>query len=123
MILSTPGNIGDKRTLAGAGPEKHPRERDEQGRASAHSRESRESRMNRIARRSHEIYQARGGEDGQALDDWLQAEREVDAEMETSRGRNVNTTPERRLGNDRRRATRAGRRDNDPKPARFKEPE
>jgi Protein of unknown function (DUF2934) len=47
---------------------------------------SHESRMNRIARRAHEIYEARGGQDGKALDDWLQAEREVDAEMESSRG-------------------------------------
>jgi Protein of unknown function (DUF2934) len=48
--------------------------------------QSHESRMNRIARRAHEIYEARGGQDGKALDDWLQAEREVDAEMESSRG-------------------------------------
>ena len=45
-----------------------------------------ESRMNRIAIRAHEIYEARGGQNGKALDDWLQAEREVDAEIETSRG-------------------------------------
>jgi Protein of unknown function (DUF2934) len=37
-----------------------------------------ESRMNRIARRAHEIYEARGGQDGKALEDWLQAEREID---------------------------------------------
>jgi hypothetical protein len=42
--------------------------------------------MNRIATRAHEIYEARGGQNGKALDDWLQAEREVDAEIETSRG-------------------------------------
>jgi hypothetical protein len=40
-----------------------------------------ESRMNRIARRAHEIYEARGGEQGRALEDWLQAEREIDAEL------------------------------------------
>jgi hypothetical protein len=39
-----------------------------------------ESRMNRIARRAHEIYEARGGEHGKALEDWLQAERQIDAE-------------------------------------------
>ena len=39
------------------------------------------SRMNRIARRAHEIYEARGGEHGRALEDWLQAEREIDAEL------------------------------------------
>jgi hypothetical protein len=38
--------------------------------------------MNRIARRAHEIYEARGGNDGMALEDWLQAEREIDAESE-----------------------------------------
>jgi hypothetical protein len=37
--------------------------------------------MNRIARRAHEIYEARGGEQGRALEDWLQAEREIDAEL------------------------------------------
>jgi Protein of unknown function (DUF2934) len=40
-----------------------------------------ESRMNRIARRAHEIYEARGGEHGKALEDWLQAEREIDSEV------------------------------------------
>jgi hypothetical protein len=41
--------------------------------------------MNRIARRAHEIYEARGGEQGKAMEDWLQAEREVDTEIETSK--------------------------------------
>ena len=36
------------------------------------------SRINRIAERAHEIYERRGGENGKALDDWLQAEREFD---------------------------------------------
>jgi hypothetical protein len=44
-----------------------------------------ESRMTRIARRAHEIYDARGGEHGKAMEDWLQAEREIDAASETSR--------------------------------------
>jgi hypothetical protein len=44
-----------------------------------------EPRMNRIARRAHEIYEARGGEHGKAMEDWLRAEREVDAEIEASR--------------------------------------
>jgi hypothetical protein len=38
------------------------------------------SRMQRIAERAHEIYENRGGEDGRALEDWLQAEREIDTE-------------------------------------------
>ena len=41
-----------------------------------------ESRLNRIAKRAHEIYEARGGEHGKALEDWLQAERQIDADME-----------------------------------------
>jgi hypothetical protein len=32
-----------------------------------------------IARRAYELYVARGGSDGQDLDDWLQAEREINA--------------------------------------------
>ena len=48
-------------------------------------RQPSESRMNRIARRAHEIYEARGGQHGKAMEDWLQAEREIDAAIETSR--------------------------------------
>ena len=44
-----------------------------------------ESRIDRIARRAHEIYEARGGQHGKAMEDWLQAEREIDAEIEASR--------------------------------------
>jgi hypothetical protein len=40
-----------------------------------------ESRLNRIATRAHEIYAARGGENGKALEDWLRAEQEIDADM------------------------------------------
>ena len=42
----------------------------------------RESRIDRIARRAHEIYVGRGGAHGKALDDWLRAEREIDAEID-----------------------------------------
>jgi hypothetical protein len=45
-----------------------------------------ESRMNRIARRAHEIYEARGGEHGKAMEDWLKAERQIDAEIDEARG-------------------------------------
>lgn len=31
----------------------------------------------RIAKRAYELYQQRGGQDGYALEDWLQAEREI----------------------------------------------
>jgi len=31
----------------------------------------------RIRRRAHELYQARGGQDGNDTEDWLQAEREI----------------------------------------------
>ena len=44
-----------------------------------------ESRISRIARRAHEIYEARGGEHGKAMEDWLQAEREIDADIEAAR--------------------------------------
>jgi DUF2934 family protein len=43
-------------------------------------------RMNRIAARAHEIYEARGGEHGKDMDDWLQAEREIDAEIAAAGG-------------------------------------
>jgi hypothetical protein len=39
---------------------------------------STEGRLNRISRRAYELYQARGGEHGRDLEDWLQAEREID---------------------------------------------
>ena len=41
-----------------------------------------ESRLDRIARRAREIYETRGGAHGRDLDDWLAAEREIDAEIE-----------------------------------------
>jgi cold shock protein len=50
-----------------------------------HEPEPRESRMNRIAQRAHQIYEARGGEHGKAMEDWLQAEREIDAELDNAR--------------------------------------
>ena len=40
-----------------------------------------EPRMTRIARRAHEIFEARGGTAGTALEDWLRAEREIDEAM------------------------------------------
>jgi hypothetical protein len=42
-------------------------------------RVSNESRLDRIARRAREIYKARGGRNGKALEDWLAAEREIDS--------------------------------------------
>jgi hypothetical protein len=41
-----------------------------------------ESRMNRIAKRAHEIYEARRGEHGTAMEDWLTAERQIDDEID-----------------------------------------
>lgn len=46
-----------------------------------------QTRMNRIAIRAHEIYEARGGQHGMAMDDWLTAERQIDDEID--RVRNV----------------------------------
>jgi hypothetical protein len=39
-----------------------------------------QSRLERIAQRAYAIYERRGGEDGSSMEDWLQAEREIDAE-------------------------------------------
>ena len=44
-----------------------------------------ESRMNRIAKRAHEIYEARGGQHGTAMEDWLTAERQIDDEIDRAR--------------------------------------
>ena len=41
----------------------------------------RDHRLSRISARAFELYEARGGEHGLALDDWLRAEREIDAEI------------------------------------------
>jgi len=40
-------------------------------------------RLVRISARAHELYEARGAGDGADLDDWLQAEREIDATDES----------------------------------------
>jgi hypothetical protein len=40
-----------------------------------------QTRLDRVARRAHEIYEARGGQHGKALEDWLQAEREIDGSI------------------------------------------
>jgi hypothetical protein len=37
-----------------------------------------------IARRAYEIFQARGGEHGYEIEDWLQAERELTGRQETA---------------------------------------
>ena len=39
-----------------------------------------QSRFERIAQRAYAIYERRGGDDGSSMDDWLQAEREIDSE-------------------------------------------
>ena len=46
------------------------------------ARDDNQARLGRIARRAHELYEARGAEHGRNLDDWLQAEREIDADDE-----------------------------------------
>jgi hypothetical protein len=42
----------------------------------------RERRLDRIAERAFELYEARGGEHGQDIDDWLLAEQQIDNEIE-----------------------------------------
>lgn len=39
-----------------------------------------QSRLDRIAQRAYAIYERRGGQDGSSIEDWLQAEREIDSE-------------------------------------------
>jgi hypothetical protein len=69
---TTKGSIRDRRTDASAPrPEAEPTE----------------PRLARIARRAHELYEARGAQDGRDLDDWLQAEREIDDEIDRERER------------------------------------
>ena len=57
-----------------------------QGGSTAEGRDSREHRgsvtTDEIAERAYEIYQARGSTDGQDMDDWLRAERELREERE-----------------------------------------
>lgn len=36
------------------------------------------SRLDRISQRAYEIYERRGGGNGREMEDWLQAEREID---------------------------------------------
>jgi hypothetical protein len=43
--------------------------------------------MDRIARRAHEIFERRGGSHGQDIAHWLQAEREIDAEIDAEQER------------------------------------
>jgi Protein of unknown function (DUF2934) len=50
---------------------------------------SRESRLERISRRAYELYEARGRGEGIPLEDWLQAEQEIDAEQAESVERNI----------------------------------
>jgi hypothetical protein len=47
-------------------------------RRESEQRHDHESRIDRVARRAHQIYEARGGEHGRSLDDWLRAELEID---------------------------------------------
>ena len=44
-----------------------------------------EFRMTRIACRAHELYVARDGRNGTALEDWLTAERQIDDEIDRAR--------------------------------------
>jgi hypothetical protein len=45
--------------------------------AAASSGRQDEPTLDQIAERAYEIYQSRGGTDGQDMEDWLQAEREL----------------------------------------------
>lgn len=41
----------------------------------------RDQRRERIASRAFELYEARGGDHGRDIDDWLEAERQIDDEF------------------------------------------
>ncbi len=41
----------------------------------------RDQRLERISARAFELYEARGGEHGQDIADWLEAERQIDDEI------------------------------------------
>ena len=53
-------------------------ELDTQGDKATRENSSPDTRLARIAQRAHEIYVARGGHEGRQLDDWLEAERQID---------------------------------------------
>jgi outer membrane protein TolC len=42
------------------------------------------ARTERIARRAYELYERRGGTGGHDLQDWLEAERQIDAEDDSA---------------------------------------
>ena len=44
-----------------------------------------EEHPNAVARRAYELYQARGGEPGHELEDWLNAEQELNKESQVLR--------------------------------------
>jgi hypothetical protein len=56
-----------------------------EGRGGESTPELLESRMNRIAKRAHELHEARGGQHGTAMEDWLTAERQIDDEIDQAR--------------------------------------
>lgn len=68
-------STGAARVKKSATPEQPPH--DAKGAAPERAERNGSVDENRIARRAYEIYQARGGAPGLALDDWLQAEREL----------------------------------------------
>jgi hypothetical protein len=43
-------------------------------------------RLDRISRRAYELYEGRGGGDGRELQDWLEAERQIDGSDDDTRG-------------------------------------
>lgn len=55
-----------------------------------------ESTTEKITRRAYEIYEARGGENGQDLDDWFQAEKEVLTELGSDKKQSSTTKTKKR---------------------------
>ena len=48
------------------------------------TRDENHSKPDEVARRAYELYQARGGEPGHELEDWLQAEGEISKQGEVA---------------------------------------
>jgi len=80
MKANIPSSGERRRSTRQIPPDIQPEREVESASGASDRNRPRASRMNRIAERAHEIYQNRGGGDGRALEDWLQAEREIDAE-------------------------------------------
>lgn len=61
-------------------PRKQPQKPNDPAQTSPAAPPAMTSRPERIAQRAYAIYERRGNQDGSPMEDWLQAEREIDDE-------------------------------------------